>query len=108
MPDKAKILVIDDEKLVLLGLQRIVEDAGYEVKTSIRGKEAVEMVRSEKFDIIFTDMKMPEMDGVEVCDAIKKIDPEMNVILFSGTPQGLAKRQIDFLNVGGTDKYLRK
>ena len=105
---KARILVVDDDKLVLMGFQKILKEAGYDVKTTQSGKEAIEIVKNEKFDLVYTDMKMPEMNGADVCKGIKEISPELTVVLFSGSPRGVADKQFDFLMCGGIDKYIRK
>lgn len=105
---KGRILVIDDVQLVLTGLRRIFEDAGHYVETALSGEEAVEAVKRMRFDIVYTDMIMPGMNGVEVCKEIKSMSPDTEVILFSGTAHGVAKYQIEFIASGGREELLRK
>ncbi|MFH1287725.1 MAG: response regulator [bacterium] len=105
---KGRILIVDDIEIVLTALQRVFEDAGYYVRTALNGKEAVETVKRESFDIVYTDMIMPGMNGVEVCKEIKSISPDTEVILFSGTAHGVAKYQIEFIASGGREELLRK
>ena len=64
---KARVLIVDDEALILLGGQSSLQSAGYEVKTALNGKAAMEIVRKQKPDIVITDLSMPEIDGVELC-----------------------------------------
>ena len=71
MPDKKRILVIDDEELLIKTFDRLLEKQGYEVYTVKNGADAIVMVEEEQFDLIITDIRMPGDDGVET---IKKID----------------------------------
>ena len=62
----AKILVVDDDPISLIYIRRIVQKAGYEVRSATNGVEALKMARDEKYDAILTDWMMPEMDGIEL------------------------------------------
>ena len=105
---KNKILIVDDEKIFLMAAKRELEQAGFDVTTALSGKEAVKIVETESFDIVFTDLAMPEMNGIEVCTQIKKLSPQTKVVLLSGEPEEIQKHLLDFLNAGGTDACLRK
>jgi DNA-binding response OmpR family regulator len=105
---KARILIIDDEKLILSGLKMVFLDEGYDVAVAQSGKQAIELIKQKKFDLVFTDLMMPEMDGVSICKEIKNIYPETEVILFSGHPEAVAERSVDFINAGGRDEIIRK
>ncbi len=105
---KAKILLIDDTEVVVRGWQTVIESAGHSVKTATSGREAVEIAQAEKFDIVFTDLVMPGMDGVDVCKKIKAMSPETEIILISGYPEEIQKYQIDFVKAGGREEFLRK
>lgn len=105
---KAKILIIDDEEEIVVEMQKLFARNGFPVKVALNGKEALKLVRQEYFDIVYTDMSMPVMDGVAVCKEVKKISPDSVVIVFSGSPHAMAKHQVDFLGHGGVDLYLRK
>ena len=63
-----KILIIDDERFIRNSLKEILGDEGYDVDTAEDGKTALEMVSSGRYDVIFCDIKMPGMDGIEVLD----------------------------------------
>lgn len=105
---KAKILIVDDEKIVLRAYVRELEKAGYEVFRAMTGQEAIEIAQKEKPDIVFTDLVMPEMNGVEVCKKIKEINPGIEVVLISGYPEEISKYGEDFWDAGGRDEILRK
>jgi len=105
---QGKILVVDDERIVLTAFQIELKDAGYDVKVALSGGEAVELVKNEHFDIIFTDLIMPEMNGTQLCREVKAINPEVEVILFSGSPYEVEEQQERFIDAGGRDELLRK
>ena len=105
---KANVLLVDDEALVLSGWKFSLESAGYRVKTALSGDDAISMIEDEKPDIVFTDLVMPRMNGVEVCRNIKAMHPDIEVVLVSGHPAEIDKHLMDFLKAGGKDVYLRK
>jgi CheY-like chemotaxis protein len=81
---KARILAVDDESIVLDSFRKILVIAGYSVDTVETGPEAVGLVRKNDYDFVFTDFKMPEMDGVEVTKAVKHLRPDVDVVLITG------------------------
>jgi YesN/AraC family two-component response regulator len=104
---KAKILIVDDEAIILMSWEKALKSAGYEVTTALNGKEAIEIVHDHKPDIVITDLIMPEMDGVELCRRILKINPQTKVVLLSGYSEMLRIKR-DFINAGGRDVFLTK
>ena len=81
---KGRILVIDDEDIVRTSCSRALVPAGYEVKAAKNGLEGLKMISDEKFDLVLTDLKMPDMDGIEVLKRIKEEWPEIEVIIITG------------------------
>ena len=81
---KAKILVVDDEEIVLKSCRKILEGGGHEVFTALSGQEAFDLLKSEPFDIVITDVKMPGVDGMEVLEKVKKEYPDILVIIITG------------------------
>lgn len=79
-----KVLVIDDEQGWRDLFSFELPSKGYEVTTAASGTDAIEKAKKENFDLIITDIKMPGMDGVETFIAIRKIQPEVKVILMTG------------------------
>ena len=93
--EKTLILVVDDQFSDRETLKTILEDKGYRVATAKDGTEAIEMVKSRHYDIIFLDVRLPGMDGVETFEQVKKIDPEATVIMMTGyTEEDLVKRAV--------------
>lgn len=102
----AKILVIDDERPIRNTLKEILEFEGYQVETAENGLKGVEMARKESYDLIYTDVKMPEMDGMEVLGALKTpVAPEemvdSPVVMISG--HGTVETAVDALKKGAYD-----
>ena len=79
-----KILIIDDEKSIRLALKDILEDEGYEVSLAEDGKKGLEMALAERFDVIFCDIKMPGMDGIEVLEKMTAEGVESAIVMISG------------------------
>ena len=67
-----RILVVDDEKLLVKGVKFNLENEGYEVECAYDGASAVELARNEKFDLLILDVMMPEVDGLEACMRIRE------------------------------------
>jgi len=79
-----KILIVDDEPDILELLSKLLTLEEYRVKTASRGREAIDLFRSEPFDLVITDIRMPGMDGVEVLKEIKQLDEDVEVIILTG------------------------
>jgi DNA-binding NtrC family response regulator len=80
----AKILVIDDERSIRNTLKDILGFEGYSVEVAENGLTGLELVKITDFDIILCDIKMPEMDGIEVLEKILELKPETTVVMISG------------------------
>jgi two-component system response regulator HydG len=81
---KTLILIVDDSFADGETLKAILEERGYSVVTVSTGAEALARVREKRFDIIFLDVRLPNMDGVELFEQVKAIDPEAAVIMMTG------------------------
>jgi len=81
---KARILCVDDEPVILDSFRKILVIEGYSVDTVERGKEAIGLIKNNHYDFVYVDLKMPEMDGVEVTKAVKHVRPDIDVIIITG------------------------
>lgn len=81
---KILILVVDEQFADRDALKAMLEGKGYRVATAQNGAEAIDMVRERHYDIIFLNVKLPDMTGVETFERVKKIDPEATVIMMTG------------------------
>ena len=79
-----KILIIDDERSIRNSLKEILADEGYDVDVAENGAQGCTMVEKEKYSVIFCDIKMPEMDGMEVLDRLAQMGVDSAVIMISG------------------------
>lgn len=99
----SKILIIDDERAIRRALREILEFEGFEVEEAEDGKQGVEKATNETFDVIFCDIKMPNMDGMEVLAAFQENNVESPVIMISGhgnidtAVQSIKKGAFDFI-----------
>ena len=84
LEDKTLILVVDDQFGDRETLKGVLEDKGYRVTTAADGAEAVNMVNEKHYDVIFLDIKMPGIDGVETFEQVHQIDPRAVVIMMTG------------------------
>jgi anti-anti-sigma factor len=96
-----KILVIDDEKPTLSMFRLFLAAYGFEVITAENGEEGLKAFENERPPIVLTDIKMPGMDGLEVLERIKKMDPRAEVIIITG--HGDMDIAIKALNLNATD-----
>lgn len=102
---KANILVLDDEKVILESVSRILEDEEYRVATCQRGQEAIEALKKQRFDILITDLKMPGMDGLQAMETVLGIDPDLSIIMF--TAYSTVDSAVQAMKMGAVD-YIRK
>lgn len=81
---KERILIVDDEVDVLDLCKRILMGQGYQVKSAHNGYEAIDIARSDQFDLLLTDIKMPGMSGLEIAQQLKENDPNMICVTMTG------------------------
>ena len=97
----AKILVIDDERSIRNTLKDILEFEKHKVTLAENGKQGLETALNEFFDIIFSDIKMPEMDGIQALKGIRANDPNASIIMCSA--MGQQAMVIDAIQSGAKD-----
>ncbi len=102
---KAKILCVDDESVILDSFRKILVLDGYSVDTVENGKEALGLIQSHHYDFVFTDLKMPEMDGVEVTKSVKHLRPDIDVVIITG--YATVETAVDCMKFGAMD-YVQK
>jgi len=100
-----RILFVDDEKEILSIVEQYLSGHGYQVTVSDNGAKALVLAREKVFDIIFTDLKMPKVGGLELLRAVKETSPETEVIILTG--YGTVDSAVEALKLGSYD-YLQK
>ena len=111
----SKLLIIDDERGIRNTLREILADEGHEVDVAENGKQGLEMAQAKAYDLIFTDIKMPEMDGMEVLKALKNgendengdatLNGETPVVMITG--HGDVETAVQALKTGAFDFLLK-
>ncbi len=96
-----KVLIIDDERSIRNTMKEILEFEGHEISVAADGKEGVEAALHNSFDVIFCDIKMPGMDGIEVLQTLKAEGCEAEVIMISG--HGDIKTAVKCIRLGAYD-----
>ena len=100
----ARVLVVDDEKLIVKGIRFSLEQDGFEVDCAYDGEEAIELAKKTEYDIVLLDVMLPKHDGFEVCQAIREFS-DMPVIML--TAKGGDMDKILGLEYGADD-YISK
>jgi len=92
-PQHPNILLVDDNRDGLLVRCSLLEEVGYSVQKATNGEEGLKLFNSSRFDVVVTDYRMPRMNGVELIQKIRKVNPNIRVILLSGfvEPLGLTE-----------------
>lgn len=103
----SKILIIEDEAAIRRVLSKILreENENYIVEEAEDGLQGIERIKDEDFDLVFCDIKMPKMDGIEVLEAVKKIKPEIPIVMISG--HGDLETAVNTMRIGAFD-YISK
>ena len=99
------ILIIDDEASLRQTMARILQRAGYEVTTAANGQEGLALVSEHLFDLVYLDIRMPDISGLELLKTIHAKFPELPVILFTAQPD--LNSAVEALRRGATDYLLK-
>ena len=101
----ARILCVDDEAIVLDSFRKILVLDGYSVDTVQTGQEALGLIQTHHYDFVFTDLRMPEMDGLEVVKSVKHMRPDIDVIIITG--YATVETAVECMKFGAMD-YVQK
>ena len=101
MTAKPRILIIDDEPDMLKGCSKILSALGNNPVPVSDGRQAIDLMHAEEFDLVFCDLLMPDLDGMQVLDAVQKLAPNTPVIMFSA--YGTIDRAVAAMKAGAFD-----
>ena len=96
-----EILFVDDDRTILELVEEYLTAFDYSVSVVDNGMKALELIRDKEFDVVFTDFKMPEMDGIELLAMIKEYRPETEVIIVTG--HGTMESAVQAMKIGSYD-----
>jgi DNA-binding NtrC family response regulator len=102
---KSRILVVDDDHAMRLALSESLESCGYDILAAENGREALELFKKGKFDLVVTDMKMPGMTGIEVLRGVKELSPDIPVILI--TAYGTVGTAVEAMKEGAAEFIMK-
>ncbi len=100
-----KILIVDDEKDLCTALEKIIGREGYEVSSVFDGKNAVDRIRRDQFDLVILDLKLPGLPGERVFQEIRKLRPKTKIVIITG--HGTIQSAAQMMKKGATH-YLQK
>jgi CheY-like chemotaxis protein len=101
MKNRPQVLVIDDDAVVGRSFDRVLSGKGYEVDTALNGEEALKDIGHTDYDVVFTDIKMPGMDGLEVAERIRERCPWTPVVVITGYGTEESEARASVLGVSG-------
>lgn len=102
---KTRILVVDDDDGIRQSLSLILKKRGYMAEACACGKDAIKMLKNASYDILLTDLKMPEMTGIELLKSATKLYPSMGAIIMTGF--GEINSYLEAMDLGAAE-YLNK
>jgi DNA-binding NtrC family response regulator len=105
MVQSRKVLVVDDDSVVGHSINRVLSEQGYQVREALSGIEALEELGHQTYDLVFTDLRMPGMDGLDMASRMKKSHPEMPVVVITGYGTEANESKARDIGVSG---FLRK
>jgi DNA-binding NtrC family response regulator len=103
--DKKKVLVVDDEQIVLDSVRKILSDGNYEVDSTLSGRQGIEWGTKRHYDIVLTDIRMPDIGGMIVLRDVKRAKPSVPVVVITG--YATVKSAVQAMKLGASD-YLEK
>ena len=104
----ASILLVDDNNELRAVIERALRAVGHDVYTAMNGKAALAILPKVKYDLVLTDIVMPEMEGLELIRSIRKIDPTAKIIAMSGGGSGTAENYLVLAKNFGAAAALEK
>jgi DNA-binding NtrC family response regulator len=102
---KAKVLIVDDEERFRITLKKLLTANGLETNAVGSGKEAIEELKQQPYDVILLDVKMPEMNGIEALAELKKINRGVEVIMLTG--HASVDVAVEIMKLGGYEYLLK-
>lgn len=96
-----RVFVIDDDDIMLLSCRRILEKAGYEVETFNNGLDGIQRIQEQRPELLLVDLKMPELDGLQVIERVRAVDPDVVIAVITG--YATISTAVDAMKAGAYD-----
>lgn len=103
--DQKKVLIIDDENVICKGCKMILTEMGYECDHSTAGVEGLKTALENPYDVLVLDMKLKDMNGMEILEKVKKAKPRLYVVVITG--YSTVKNAVKAMKIGAND-YISK
>jgi DNA-binding NtrC family response regulator len=103
--EKKRVLVIDDERIVLDSITKIMREENFEVDVTLSGREGLEWAINKNYDVVLTDLRMPDIGGMRVLRDVKRAKPALPVVMITGF--GSVKSAVQAMKLGAAE-YLEK
>jgi two-component system, sensor histidine kinase and response regulator len=100
-PETGRVFVIDDDDIMLLSCRRILEKAGYQVETFSSGLEGIRRIQEQRPELLLVDLKMPELDGLQVIERVRAVDPDIVIAVITG--YATISTAVDAMKAGAYD-----
>ena len=103
--EKKKVLAIDDERIVLDSISKILKEENFAVEVSLSGRQGLEWATQRDYDIVLTDLRMPDIGGMRILRDVKRVKPAIPVVMITGF--GTVKSAVQAMKLGAAE-YLEK
>ena len=103
--EKKKILVIDDERIVLDSISKILREENFALEVTLSGRQGLEWATQKDYDIVLTDLRMPDIGGMRILRDVKRVKPALPVVMITGF--GTVKSAVQAMKLGAAE-YLEK
>jgi DNA-binding NtrC family response regulator len=101
MFERRKVLVVDDDSVVGHSINRVLTEQGFQVREALSGPEALDELGHQQYDMVFTDLRMPGMDGLDMAARMKKSHPQLPVVVITGYGTEASEQKARDLGVAG-------
>lgn len=103
--EKKKVLVIDDERIVLDSISKILKEENFTVEVSMSGRQGLQSATQNDYDLVLTDLRMPDIGGMRILRDVKRVKPAVPVVMITGF--GTVKSAVQAMKLGAAE-YLEK
>jgi CheY-like chemotaxis protein len=105
IPQNLNILIIDDEKCICDVVKKVLEEDGHSVATTLSGRKGLRLFKGETFDLVLSDITMPDIDGAKLISKLKNMNPQVKLITLTGHVE---EEKLNKVKKAGADQILLK